>query len=88
MARWAAARTPNVPIDVGSSLGGIANRSSWIAWIRTPPSPTPGVVTAPLGSDGSLGVLGVIGPRHLDYNRVVPLVDLTAEVVRRTLQGS
>ena len=47
-----------------------------------------GVVTAPLGSDGSLGVLGVIGPRHLDYNRVVPLVDLTAEVVRRTLQGS
>lgn len=47
-----------------------------------------GVVTAPLGPDGSLGVLGVIGPRHLDYNRVVPLVDLTAEVVRRTLQGS
>lgn len=47
-----------------------------------------GVVAAPLGPDGSLGVLGVIGPRHLDYNRVVPLVDLTAEVVRRTLQGS
>jgi heat-inducible transcriptional repressor len=47
-----------------------------------------GVVTAPLGPGGSLGVLGVIGPRHLDYNRVVPLVDLTAEIVRRTLQGS
>lgn len=47
-----------------------------------------GVVTAPLGPDGSLGVLGVIGPRHLDYNRVVPLVDLTAEIVRRTLKGS
>jgi heat-inducible transcriptional repressor len=46
------------------------------------------VVTAPLGPGGSLGVLGVIGPRHLDYNRVVPLVDLTAEIVRRTLQGS
>lgn len=47
-----------------------------------------GVVTAPLGPGGSLGVLGVIGPRHLDYNRVVPLVDLTAEILRRTLQGS
>jgi heat-inducible transcriptional repressor len=45
-----------------------------------------GVVTAPLGLEGSLGVLGVIGPRQLDYNRVVPLVDLTAEVVRRTLK--
>ena len=44
-----------------------------------------GVITAPLGPDGSLGVLGVIGPRHLDYNRVVPLVDLTAEVIRRAL---
>jgi heat-inducible transcriptional repressor len=46
-----------------------------------------GVVTAALGPDGTLGVLGVIGPRHLDYGRVVPLVDLTAQVVRRTLQG-
>lgn len=43
-----------------------------------------GVVTAALGP--TLGVLGVIGPRHLDYARVVPLVDLTAQVVRRTLQ--
>jgi heat-inducible transcriptional repressor len=45
-----------------------------------------GIVAAPLGPGGALGVLGVIGPRHLDYNRVVPLVDLTAEVVRRTLK--
>lgn len=44
-----------------------------------------GVVTAGLGAGGTLGVLGVIGPRHLDYARVVPLVDLTAQVVRRTL---
>lgn len=44
-----------------------------------------GVVTAALGPGGALGVLGVIGPRHLDYARVVPLVDLTAQVVRRTL---
>ena len=46
-----------------------------------------GVVSAPLGPGGSFGVLGVIGPRHLDYARVVPLVDLTAQVVTRTLQG-
>ena len=44
-----------------------------------------GVVTATLGPGGALGVLGVIGPRHLDYARVVPLVDLTAQVVRKTL---
>jgi heat-inducible transcriptional repressor len=43
-----------------------------------------GVVAAPIGS-GSFGVLGVIGPRHLDYARVVPLVDLTAQVVARVL---
>ncbi|HEY4223580.1 MAG TPA: HrcA family transcriptional regulator, partial [Myxococcota bacterium] len=46
-----------------------------------------GLVTAPVGPGGTLGVLGVIGPRHLDYARVVPLVDLTAQVVTRTLQG-
>lgn len=42
-----------------------------------------GVVVAPLGDGGALGTLGVIGPRHLDYARVVPLVDLTAQVVAR-----
>ena len=46
-----------------------------------------GVVAVGLGPGAALGVLGVIGPRHLDYGRVVPLVDLTAQVVTRTLQG-
>jgi heat-inducible transcriptional repressor len=46
-----------------------------------------GLVTAPIGPKGALGLLGVIGPRHLDYGRVVPLVDLTARVVSRTVQG-
>lgn len=44
-----------------------------------------GVVTATLGSGRGVGVIGVIGPRHLDYRRVVPLVDVTANVVSRLL---
>ncbi|MCC7070245.1 MAG: heat-inducible transcription repressor HrcA [Deltaproteobacteria bacterium] len=47
-----------------------------------------GVVVAPIGSGGALGTLGVIGPRHLDYARVVPLVDLTAQVVAKVLGRS
>ncbi len=44
-----------------------------------------GVVTATVGTGRAVGVLGVIGPRHLDYRRVVPLVDVTASVVSRLL---
>ena len=47
-----------------------------------------GVVVAALGASGALGTLGVIGPRHLDYGRVVPLVDLTAQVVAKVLGRS
>lgn len=47
-----------------------------------------GVVVAALGTGGALGTLGVIGPRHLDYGRVVPLVDLTAQVVAKVLGRS
>jgi heat-inducible transcriptional repressor len=43
------------------------------------------VVTATVGSGRAVGVVGVIGPRHLDYRRVVPLVDATASVVSRLL---
>ena len=46
------------------------------------------VVTAPYGQkDGVLGTLGVIGPTRLDYARVVPLVDLTAQLVSRILSA-
>ncbi len=47
-----------------------------------------GVVVSSLGPGGTLGTLGVIGPRHLDYARVVPLVDLTAQVVAKVLGRS
>ena len=33
-----------------------------------------------------VGVLGVIGPTRLNYARVIPIVDYTAEVVSRLLK--
>ena len=46
------------------------------------------VVTAPYSVEGQvLGVLGVIGPTRLNYARVIPVVDYTARVVGRVLDG-
>ena len=44
------------------------------------------VVTAPykLGDD-TVGVLGVIGPTRMAYDRVVPIVDITARLLRAAL---
>jgi len=40
------------------------------------------VVTAPYSADGQvLGVLGVIGPTRMDYDRVIPLVQATAQAL-------
>lgn len=40
------------------------------------------VITAPYARDsGSIGVLGVIGPTRLAYERVIPIVDLTARLL-------
>lgn len=38
--------------------------------------------------DGSLGLLGVIGPRRMDYGRVIPLVRYCSELVTRKMQTS
>jgi heat-inducible transcriptional repressor len=38
-------------------------------------------------SGRAVGYVGVIGPRHLDYGRVVPLVDVTAKVLSRLSSG-
>jgi len=45
------------------------------------------VVTAPykLGDD-TVGVLGVIGPTRMAYDRVVPIVDITARLLRSALR--
>lgn len=44
------------------------------------------VVAAPYANDGQvLGVLGVIGPKRMAYERVIPVVDLTARLLGTAL---
>ncbi|NOR67648.1 MAG: heat-inducible transcriptional repressor HrcA [Woeseiaceae bacterium] len=44
------------------------------------------VVTAPYQlDDDTIGVLGVIGPTRMAYDRVVPIVDITARLLRSAL---
>ncbi|MEJ2129085.1 MAG: heat-inducible transcriptional repressor HrcA [Woeseiaceae bacterium] len=45
------------------------------------------VVTAPYKlDDDTVGVLGVIGPTRMAYDRVVPIVDITARLLRAALK--
>jgi heat-inducible transcriptional repressor len=47
------------------------------------------VVTAPYrAEDDSIGVLGVIGPTRMAYDRVVPIVDITARLLGSVLHAS
>ena len=44
------------------------------------------VVASPYGSEGRpLGTIGVIGPSRMNYSRVLPLVDFTAEMISDVL---
>lgn len=44
------------------------------------------VVSAPYaGDDGVVGVLGVIGPTRMAYDRVIPIVDITAKLLGAAL---
>ncbi len=46
------------------------------------------VITAPYELDGQkVGVVGVIGPTRLDYERVIPLVDVTARLINASLKN-
>ena len=47
------------------------------------------VVAAPYmtGRQRVLGAIGVIGPARLNYARIIPLVDYTARVLGRILDG-
>ncbi|NZA27579.1 heat-inducible transcriptional repressor HrcA [Luteimonas sp. SJ-92] len=47
------------------------------------------LVSAPYGAGGQvLGVLGVIGPTRMAYDRVIPVVQATAEVLGAALESS
>jgi len=46
------------------------------------------VITAPYSDQvRTLGVLGVIGPTRMAYERVIPIVDLTARMLSSALAG-
>lgn len=46
------------------------------------------VVAAPYGTDQKmLGVIGVIGPTRMDYDRVIPVVQTTAQILSGTLKN-
>lgn len=46
------------------------------------------IITAPYGPAGeTLGVLGVVGPTRMPYERVIPLVDLTAKILGSALNS-
>ena len=46
------------------------------------------VVTAPYQlDDDTIGVLGVIGPTRMAYDRIVPIVDLTARLLQSALRS-
>jgi heat-inducible transcriptional repressor len=46
------------------------------------------VVTAPYTTeDDAMGVLGVIGPTRMAYERVIPIVDVTAKLLASALKS-
>lgn len=46
------------------------------------------VVAAPYETDGSIvGTVGVIGPTRMDYEEVIPIVDITARLLSGALSG-
>ena len=47
------------------------------------------IVTAPYQDEGQvLGVLGVIGPTRMDYERIIPAVDVTARILGSVLNSA
>jgi heat-inducible transcriptional repressor len=47
------------------------------------------MITAPYEADGQVvGTLGVIGPTRMAYERVIPIVDVTAKLLSNALNNS
>jgi heat-inducible transcriptional repressor len=46
------------------------------------------VITSPYTSDDNIvGVLGIIGPTRMAYDRVIPVVDMTAKLLSSLLSS-
>jgi heat-inducible transcriptional repressor len=46
------------------------------------------MITAPYEADGQVvGTLGVIGPTRMAYERVIPIVDITAKLLSNALSN-
>jgi heat-inducible transcriptional repressor len=46
-------------------------------------------IMAPYGAgQGPLGALGVIGPMYMDYMKVIPMVDYTAQLISNIVESS
>jgi len=45
------------------------------------------LVVSPYKSEGGaiIGAIGIIGPTRLNYGRIIPLVDYTAQVISRLI---
>ncbi len=47
------------------------------------------VITAPYSVEGkAIGVLGVIGPARMNYDHIIPVVDVTAKILSDALKGA
>lgn len=45
------------------------------------------LVTSPYAAHGEVGVLGILGPMHMDYARLVPIVQLSATMMSKHLRS-
>ena len=45
------------------------------------------VIVSPYSNEDGrvVGAIGVIGPKHINYSRIIPMVDFTAKLIGRTL---
>lgn len=51
-------------------------------------APEVSVIASPYaGQEGVLGAVGVIGPTRMNYQRIIPLVNFTAQVLSRVFRG-
>jgi len=68
-------RTEGLTVVFGSQITG-RNLSEW------------SIISSPYGiRDRALGVVGTLGPVHMDYSRLVPLVDYIAKMLNQILES-